>query len=83
MRWGYRRAKAKRATKIQAALEWMSQHPEIASRLQAEADAHISWESMWLGLQDQTDIDIPLEVRWFLEKGIKKTHSYNSPIERA
>jgi len=48
----------------------------LASRLKAEAAAYRewrrrlkTWRSLWLGIEDETNVDIPLEVRWYLQRG--------------
>jgi hypothetical protein len=68
MRWMYRKRKTARKERKRTALAWLEEHPDVARRLLSEAAAHVTWESMWLGLEDTLDVDIPHDVRRFLQK---------------
>jgi hypothetical protein len=68
MRWQYRRQKAVRNGRKRTAQEWLSENQDIAKRLQSEAAAHVSWKSLWLGIEDETGVDIPKDVKWWLQK---------------
>jgi hypothetical protein len=64
----YRKRKALRLERKRAALAWLAEHPSLAQRLQDEAAAHVTWKSLWLGIESETDTDIPKCVKQWLQK---------------
>jgi hypothetical protein len=67
-RWIYRKKKALLAERERAAKEWLSANPDLAQRLQAETAKRVPWKTFWLDIEDRSDIDVPPEVKSWLQK---------------
>jgi hypothetical protein len=66
-RWQYRKQKAIRDERQRNAEQWLSSNPDIAKRVEVAAATYVSWRSLWLGFEDQSGIDVPLDVKWWLQ----------------
>jgi hypothetical protein len=45
----------------------VTSNPDIAKRVEVAAATYVSWRSLWLGFEDQSGIDVPLDVKWWLQ----------------
>jgi hypothetical protein len=66
----YRKRKALLAERERIAKQWLSDNVDIGKKLETVVAARGSWNSFWLGLQDEISVDIPPDVRWHLQRSV-------------